>query len=61
MLTDTKQIMKIFWNSDLRYIFKLFFFPILFLTIGFGEIVIILIVYFLKGLEKILFKKVEEE
>lgn len=59
MLSDTKQIMRIFWNSNLRTIFKILFFPFLSFGIGFGEIVIIFIVYFLKGLEKIFFKDSE--
>lgn len=60
MLNDTKQIMKIFWNSNLRTIFKILFFPFLSFSFGFGEIVIILVVYFLKGLEKIFFKDSEQ-
>lgn len=61
MLSDTKQIMKIFCNSNLRTIFKILFFPFLSFMIGFGEIVIIFIVFLLKCLEKILFKKDSEQ
>ena len=56
MLTDTKQIMKIFWNSNLRTIFKILFFPFLSFFFGFCEIVLIFTVHFVKVLEKIFLK-----
>lgn len=59
MLNETKQILKIFWNSDLRTIIKILFFPFLFSLVGFGEIVVKVVVKILCLLEFVLFKRNE--
>lgn len=57
MLSETKQILKIFWNSDLRTIVKILFFPFLFSLVGFGEIVVKIVAKILCLLEFVLFKR----
>lgn len=57
MLSETKQILKIFWNSDLRTIVKILFFPVLGFLLGFGEIFVMVVAKILCLLEFVLFKR----
>lgn len=61
MLTDTKQILKLFWNSDLRKIFKIIFFPVLGFLLGFGEIFVKVVANLLHILDFVLFKRNNDE